>query len=301
MSVITPPSLRPGDTIGIFAPSSRASHENISRLQNLLEKRGYKVFVHPQTFLTRHQSAGSGMEKAAAFHDLIRSQDIKAIFCSNGGNRVGTMLEHLNFDTIARNPKIILGFSDVTALLHAVYAKTGIVTYHGPMARSFLSLSKKQIEQCFDLLEGRKTILEMPKAKILKAGTAKGPLLGGNLSVLCSLLGTPYQPNFKNAILFLEDIGEETSHIDRYFWQLRNTGILSQIKGLILGNFSELKDTGRTRYGFTLKTCLDDVTADLDIPVLMNAPFGHGKDLYTFPVGAKAKLVVTSTFASLDF
>ena len=285
-----PLPLLPGDTIGIMAPSSRANKDNVAKLQTLLEKRGYKVFIHPQTFLIDHQSAGSGMEKAAAFHDLIRRDDIKAIFFSNGGNRACTMLEHLNFDRIAKNPKIIMGYSDVTALLNAIQVKTGLITYHGPMARSFLSLPKKQVDQCFDLLSGKAKILEMPKAKILKAGTAKGKLIGGNLSVLCSLLGTPYQPDFKNAILFLEDIGEETSHIDRYLWQLRNSGALHQIKGLVLGSFSDMKDTGQTKYGFTLKDCVEAVTADLKIPVLMNAPFGHGKDLYTLPLGASAAL-----------
>lgn len=288
--MIIPPSLLPGDTIGIMAPSSRANPENIKKLKVLLEKRGYKVFVHPQTFIKRHQSAGTGMEKAAAFHDLMRRDDIKAIFFSNGGNRAGTMLEHLNFDRIAANPKIIMGYSDVTALLNAIHAKTGLITYHGPMARSFLSLQKKQIDQCFALLSGKKSALEMPKAKIIKSGKATGPLIGGNLSVLCSLLGTPYQPDFKNAILFLEDIGEETSHIDRYLWQLRNAGVLHQIKGLILGSFSDMKDTGQTKYGFALKDCVEAVTADLKIPVLMNAPFGHGKELYTLPVGLKSSL-----------
>ena len=286
---ITPPKLLPGDTIGIMAPSSRANKGNIEKLEALLVKRGYKVFIHPQTFLTHHQSAGTGMEKAAAFHDLLRRKDIKAIFFSNGGNRACTMLEHLNFDRIAANPKIIMGYSDITALLNAIHTKTGLVTYHGPMARSFLSLPKKQIDQCFDLLEGKAKTLDMPKAKILKSGTAKGHLIGGNLSVLCSLLGTPYQPDFKNAILFLEDIAEETSHIDRYLWQLRNAGALHQIKALILGSFTDLKDTGKTKYGFSLKDCIEAVT-DQKIPILMNAPFGHGKDLYTLPVGATAKL-----------
>ncbi len=288
--MITPSPLFPGDTIGIMAPSSRANEDNITKLQMLLEKRGYKVFVHPQSFLKLHQSAGTGMEKAAAFHDLIRRKDIKAIFCSNGGNRAGTMLEYLNFDLVKKNPKIVLGYSDITVLLNSIHFKTGIVTYHGPMARSFLSLPKKQIDQCFDMLEGRVKTLEMPKAKILKPGNAKGPLIGGNLSVLCSLLGTPYQPDFRNAILFLEDIAEETSHIDRYLCQLRNTGILHQINGLMLGSFTELKDTGRTKYGFTLKDCIETVTADLKIPVLLNAPFGHGKDLFTLPIGAKVSL-----------
>lgn len=288
--MIIPAPLLPGDTIGIMAPSSYGDKEPVLQAKAMLEKRGYKVFIHLQTWIKLNQSAGTGKQKAAAFHDLIKDKNIKAIFCARGGNRAGTMLEHLDFKLIAKNPKIVLGYSDITALLNAIYKKTGIIGYHGPMARAFNTLPKKQIEQCFDLLTDKAQSLEMPKAKIIKAGKASGTLIGGNLSVLCSLLGTPYQPDFKNAILFLEDIGEETSHIDRYLWQLRNAGALHQIKGLILGSFTDMKDTGRTKYGFTLENCVKGVTSDIKIPVLMNAPFGHGKELYTLPIGAKAAL-----------
>lgn len=291
MKSITPPPLLPGDTIGIMAPSSRIDKEPLLKAATLLEKRGYKVFIHPQTWTKLHQSAGTGKQKAAAFHDLIKRKDIKAIFCARGGNRSCTMLEHLDFKLIAKNPKIVLGYSDATILLNAIHQKTNVVTYHGPMPPlSFSILPKKQIDQCFDLLSGKKPALKMPKAKILKPGKATGNLIGGNLSLLCSLMGTPYQPDFKNAILFLEDVSEETSHIDRYLWQLRNSGVLHQIKALILGSFTDLKDTGKTKYGFTLKDCVEAVTADLKIPVLMNAPFGHGKELYTLPIGAKTSL-----------
>ena len=288
--MIIPPPLLPGDTIGIMAPSSCGDKEPVLQAKALLEKRGFQVFIHTQTWTKLNQSAGTGKQKAAAFHDLIKDKNIKAIFCARGGNRAGTMLEHLNFKLIEKNPKIVLGYSDITALLNAIYTKTGIIGYHGPMARAFNTLQKKQIDQCFSVLSGKAETLEMPKVKIIKAGKATGTLIGGNLAVLCSLLGTPYQPDFKNGILFLEDIGEEMSHIDRYLWQLRNAGALHQIKALVLGNFSDIKDTGRTKYGFSLEDCVRTVTEGLKIPILMNAPFGHGKELYTLPVGAKASL-----------
>ncbi len=290
MVPISPPSLLPGDTIGIMAPSSRVDREVLLKAQSLLEKRGFNVFIHPQTWERLNQSAGTGKEKASAFHDLIKRKDIKAIFCARGGNRACTMLEHLDFKLIAKNPKIILGYSDITTILNAVFVKTGIVGYHGPMSHGLTSLPKKQVDQCFDLLSGKKTKLEMPKAKVLKPGKASGKLIGGNLSLLISLMGTPYQPEFRNSILFLEDVSEETSRIDRNLWQLRNAGALHQIKALVLGSFTDTKDTGKVKYGFTLKDCVTAVTSDLKIPVLMNAPFGHGRDLYTFPVGARAEL-----------
>ncbi len=290
-----PPSLLPGDTIGIMAPSSRVDDkEPLLKAQAMLEKRGYKVFIHPQTYLKLNQSAGTGKQKSAAFHDLIKRKDIKAIFCAKGGNRAGTMLEHLDYKLIAKNPKIILGYSDSTVLLNAITNETGMVTYHGPMLRGLASLPKKQVDQCFDLLSGKKTEIKMSKARILKPGKATGRLIGGNFSAFMSLMGTPDQPDFENAILFLEDIFEETSRIDRNFQQLRNAGALHQIKGLVLGSFTQLLDTGKLKYGFTLKECVESVTKDLKIPVLMNAPFGHDKDLYTFPVGAKATLSGTS-------
>ena len=277
-----------------MAPSSRVDKDILENSVALLEKRGFIVFIHPQTFSKQHQSAGTGREKVDAFHDLIKGKQIKAIFCAKGGNRAGTMLEHLDFKLIAKNPKIVLGFSDITTLLNAIHAKTGIVGYHGPMLRSLTTLPKRQVDQCFDLLAGKKQTIEIPKAKILKPGKSTGHLIGGNLGALMGLIGTPYQPDFKNAILFLEDILEETSRIDRSLIQLRNAGVFHQIKGLILGSFSDLLDTGRMKYGFTLKDCISAATEGCKIPVLMNAPFGHGKDLFTMPVGQTVKLSTTT-------
>ena len=287
---VFPAPLNKGNIIGIMAPSSRVDKDILSQAERLIEKRGFQVYIHPQTYLKNHQSAGTPEQKAAAFHDLIAEKDISAIFCARGGNGAGMMLEHLDFKLIAKNPKIIMGYSDVTALLNAIYKKTGIVGFHGPMGHGLIKQPKKQIDQCFAMLSGEFAALDMPKVTILKRGKASGTLLGGNLSVLCSLLGTPYAPNFNGAILFIEDVGEEMSRIDRNLRHLRNAGIFKQLTGLIVGSFTDIQDKGKTPYGFSLKECILNATDGIDIPVLLNAPLGHGKDLYTLPVGAIARL-----------
>lgn len=287
---ITAPPLLPGDTIGFMAPSNRVDKDLIQSVAAMLKARGYDIFIHPQTWSKQHQSAGSGQEKADALHELVKRKDIKAVIFARGGNRAGTMLEHLDFKLIARYPKLYMGYSDVTVLLNAIQAKTGIVTYHGPMLRGLISLPKKQIEQCFSMLAGQPRPIEMPKVKLVHSGSASGRLMGGNLSLLCSLLGTAYEPDFKNAILFIEDVNEESSAIDRNLWHLRNAGILKGLKGIILGSFTDTKDTGKTKFGFKFEDSVREVTEGYDYPVFMNAPFGHGKDLYTFPIGKKVHL-----------
>lgn len=299
MDSIIPAPLLPGDTIGIMAPSSRVDKDVLFKAQAMLEKRGYKVFIHPQSFIKLNQSAGTGVKKAAAFHDLIKRKDIKAIFCARGGNRAHTMLENLDFKLIAKNPKILLGYSDVTVLLNAIYKQTGIIGYHGPMSHGLISLPKKQVNQCFDLLSDGKLDLAMPKATILKPGNAKGKLIGGNLSLLCSLLGTKFQPDFKDAILFIEDVSEETSRTDRNLQHLRAAGALSQLKALLVGSFTDMKDTGKVKYGFTLKDCVTAATNGYKYPVLMNCPFGHGRDLFTLPLGQDAMLTIKDETARL--
>ena len=286
-----PESLRKGDMIGIMAPSSRVDRPALRKAVRALEARGFKVYVHPQTYSVYGQSAGRPENKAAAFHDLIKNPDIKAIFAARGGNRAGSMLEHLDFRLIAENPKIIMGYSDITALLTAINKKTGLITFHGPMSHMLSrGTPKDQLDQCFNLLSGKKADMPLARAKIVKAGKAEGRLIGGNLSLVCSLMGTPWQPDFKNDILFLEDVGEELSRIDRMFLHLRNTGVLHRISGLVLGGFTEIKDTGKIPFGFTLAEIVQGVTWDIDLPVVMNAPFGHGRNLYTLPVGANASL-----------
>lgn len=300
MDIITPPPLLPGDMIGVMAPSSRISRASIEESEPFFRSRGYKVFIHPQTYLhadSTTQLAGTIGQKRDALHDLIKDETVKAVFFAAGGQRAIGLLNAIDYDLISANPKIFMGFSDNTSILNAITAKTGIVTYHGPTFKN--AVRNPQIDFNLRLLAGQENSILLAGAKILKEGSAQGRLSGGNLAIFSSLLQSDYI-NPEGCLLFLEDIGEEMTTIDRNFWHLRRSGILKKISGLILGQFTELKDSG-TPFGMSLEDIIQDHIRDLHIPVLTNAPFGHGGDLSAFPLGAAAKLVVTSDRATLDF
>lgn len=289
-----PPALQKGDLIGVMAPSSKTDPAVIDKAAAILKKMGFQVKIHPQTYLQDHQSAGSPQEKAAALHDLFADPDVKAIFAARGGNCAGEMLACLDYDLIKNNPKILIGFSDVTAILHAVIAKAGLTTYHGPVMTSIAKgMDEAQLRQCFNLLAGLDNNLPLYGARALQEGKAAGKMIGGNLSLITSLVGTPYLPDMNGAILFIEDCDDEISRFSRMLTQLRNAGIFDQISGLIVGDFINTLDTGPNYFGFTLEDIVRRATTDYDFPVLMNAPFGHGGDLVTYPVGAKATLNAT--------
>lgn len=289
MDLIHPPALNKGDTIGIIAPSSHIEPDVLDMGVSALRDYGLKVFVHPQTLARDQQSAGTAVEKAAALHQVFLDPEIKAIIGAGGGNRAAHLLEHIDFDLIRANPKIYMGFSDSTALLSAIAHKSGLTTFHGPMIKSLSKTLPPCLDFTFSLLSGKTPDYPLQRAETLQAGKAQGRLYGGTLSVLCSLIGTPYMPDLTGAILFLEDINEELSRIDRMLWQLRQAVPFSQLSGLIFGEFINPLDTGRP-YGFTLTDIVKEHISGLEIPVVMNAPFGHGNLMYTLPVGHKAQL-----------
>lgn len=282
-----PSPLRPGDTIGVMAPSSYVEKKDIEKSKALLEKKGYKVFIHPQTYERENQSAGTHLQKTLALQGLWQRADITAIWAAGGGNRAMHLLDSINFEAMKRKPKILIGFSDVTALLNAVTVNTGIPTVHGPVFKNLAGY--KQLDHLLDLLAGKKISYPWNKIKVLSPGKAEGPLIGGNLSIFQYLPKTLPGEFWKDSLLFLEDCGEELSRIDRMLLHLRRTNILKEVSGIIMGQFTDSKDTGRP-FGFTLEDIIREHTESLGVPVIMNAPFGHGKDLYAFPVGVKAAL-----------
>ncbi len=280
-----------------MAPSSRIDREELQAAVKKIEALGYKIYIHPQTYAEYGQSAGTAQEKADALHELYKNPEIKAIVAAGGGNRAGWLLEKLDFDLIRKHPKILMGYSDVTALLSAITKKAGQITFHGPVAVRFGKPfgDEAQLKQCFNLLQG-KADADMPLsgANVLAKGEASGHLVGGNLSLICSLMGTPYEPDFTGAILFLEDCGDELSHTDRMFSQLRNAGVFDKISGLVLGGFTAPKDTGRRPFGLSLTDIVNEAIAGKNIPAaITDAPFGHDKDLYTLPLGHWATLRTT--------
>lgn len=289
------PTIRPGDTIGVMAPSNRVEQIKIDAAKKILEGMGYKVKIHPQTYLSHHSSAGTAQDKANALHDLWADPDVKAIVAARGGNEAGEMLPLLDYARLAQTPKIIMGFSDVTTLINAVYKETGIVTFHGPVMNSIQNMDQGQLTQCFRLLSGHDKNISLNGSQIEKSGSCEGVLLGGNLSVISSLLGTPYAPDFQEAVLFLEDIGDELSRINRFFLQLKLAGIFNKINGLIIGDFSHMTDIGSTLFDRSVHDMIRHHTAGTSFPQIFDAPFGHENHLVTFPVGAKVKLEALTT------
>lgn len=287
MTLLIPPPLKKGDTIGVFAPSSYVERTDIESAAKIIEAQGYKVFIHPQTYERHNQSAGNHLQKSLAFQGLWQRPDISALWAAGGGNRALHLLDTINFERLKSKPKHLIGFSDVTALLNAVYANTGIQTIHGPV---FKNLTKyKELPLLLSLLEGKEFSLSLINDNIHFDGKSSGRLIGGNLSIFHYLPNT-LPDNFSNdCILFLEDCNEEFSKIDRMFLHLKRTGFLSKVRGLLLGQFSNLTDSGRP-FGFTFEDIINEYTEDLGIPVLKNLPFGHGADLYPLPVGKMVEI-----------
>lgn len=279
---ILPPPLLPGDTIGVMAPSSYVEKNDIEAAKSRLETLGYKVFIHPQTYERHNQSAGNVLQKTLAFQGLWQREDINTIWSAGGGNRAGQLLESINFEKLKAKPKNLIGFSDITTLLNAVHTHTNIVTWHGPV---FKQLGKhKDLEQSLRILSGKEKTCNLDPAETLQGGIGKGKLIGGCLSIFQTLIGTKHMPDCEGAILFLEDVSDQLSRFDRMFTHLRNAGIHKQISGLIIGEFLDLQE-GRRPFGFSMHEIIMEFAEGLPIPILFNAPIGHGENLLTMPVG----------------
>lgn len=277
--------------VAVIAPSSYSDSESLDQGVSLLEDRGLEVFVHPQARLRWNQSAGTHEQKIQALHEVFSDSSIDAVFSACGGNRATHILDRIDYDVIRAHPKPIVGFSDITALLNAFVEKAGVQGIHGPMLNTLASGKHLgQLDFLLGLLAG--DALEYPTAAmtVLRSGQARGPLLGGCLSVFLPILGTPCAPSLDGAILFLEDAGTEVSQLDRALLSLRRMGVLGRISGLLLGSFSRSEDTGIKPFGFSLEEIVLEHTEGLDIPVVINGPFGHGPENYALLVGGTADL-----------
>lgn len=290
IQAISPRPLKKGDCIGVFAPSSYVEKDDIEKSKSLIESFGYKVFVHPQTYERLNQSAGNNLQKALAFQGLWQRKDIHAIWAAGGGNRCLSLIDSINFNKLKEFPKPLVGFSDVTALLNAVYAHTGIRTFHGPVFKNLHKTHKEDLRILLNFLGGvNDTTLPLTSDNVLREGTACGKLIGGNLSVFQYLPETLPKNFYHDAILFLEDCNEEISKIDRMLLHLKRTGVFSKINGLAIGNISLANESGRP-FGFTLENIIQEHLDGCEIPILIDLPFGHEKRLYPLPIGAQAEI-----------
>jgi len=220
---------------------------------------------------------------------------VKAIFCARGGYGTLRLLDKIDYDLISRNPKVIVGYSDITALLLAIYKKTGLVTFHGPVVKEFKKNENQNLRLFLDLFSTQDSVrLDLQEGEALIPGKASGILLGGNLSLISHLIGTPFMPHFKETILFVEERGEALYRIDRMMTHLRLSGMLDQIEGLIIGRFIECGDIS------DIHNLIMDMVSDLNIPMVSGLPVGHEALNVTLPLGLKATLDTEKMMISID-
>jgi muramoyltetrapeptide carboxypeptidase len=283
--VIKPQALRPGDTIAIAAPASPFDQKAFEAGIAVLKSMGYQVKIPESIFRAQGYLAGSDAERAELLMNLFADESVKAIVCARGGFGSMKLLPLLDFEAILANSKILLGFSDITTLLVAIYQQCGIVTFHGPLVTSLGKGSEKTVSALMDAISSYKPLVLTPsKSVVLNAGQASGPVIGGNLATLTHLIGTSYEPAFERHLLFLEDRGEAPYRIDRMLSQLHLSGRLDGVAGVILGTFEEcgsLED---------VYAIVKEVFRHTGIPVLAGFELGHGTENITVPMGLHADL-----------
>ena len=285
---IKPKRLAAGAKVGIVNPSYWLEPERMQRAVAVFEELGYEVALGESTKLRDNQCAGSPAERAADIMAMFKDPTIDAIICARGGYGGNRVLPLLDYDIIRKNPKIFIGYSDITGYLSSFAQKSGLITFHGPMLTTYGTKTiQYNLDTFHQVLSGQDDIriksTTACKARSLKPGMASGPLWGGNLTLLIERLGTKDQIDTSGSILFLEDIDEKLYAFDRMMLHLKSSGSLDQIKGLVIGEMLEMGDS-KTPFGKTTDEIVLDVCGDLDIPIISNFPCGHGDYQATLPV-----------------
>jgi muramoyltetrapeptide carboxypeptidase len=282
---LVPPRLRLGDTIGITAPASPFDREPFYLGIGLLETAGFKVLVPKNLFLKNGYLAGTDSQRAELFMDMFTDPAVNAVLCARGGYGSMRILPLIDYGCIREKPKIVVGFSDVTALLAALYGRCGLVTFHGPVVAGLPGVDAQSLAALLSAIAGPAAVdISAPHGETVCPGSGTGPVLAGNLTTLCHLIGTPYMPTTQGHLLLLEDRGEAPYRVDRMLSQLRLAGYLETIAGLAFGSFDDCGQPDE------LSKIVADHFTDNRFPVLTGLDVGHGKRNLTIPIGITATL-----------
>lgn len=298
MTIVRPPRLKAGDLIGLVAPASTpASRERVQLGVRYLERLGYRVVVGKSAFETYGYLAGTDEQRADDLNAMFRSKEVKAIIAIRGGYGTPRLLGKIDYTAIRRNPKIIVGYSDLTALQLAIFRKTRLVTFSGPMLAVEMgnAIDPYTEEHFWRMITSTKKIgvLQNPQDEpvaILREGTGGGILLGGNFALVMSLMGTPYMPSLRNSTLILEDVDEAPHRIDRMFAQLMHAGILKNISALLLGKFTDCNPADPQKPFLTPNQIFREVAERVKVPVVANIQYGHIEKKLTIPFGLNARI-----------
>lgn len=310
---IKPHRLKQGDTLGLIAPGSYISPDELKDSVDNLEKLGFKVLYDERILSKTGYLAGYDKSRALEVNSMFANKKVKGIICARGGYGCARILPMLDYDVIKSNPKVLIGYSDITALLMGIYAETGLITFHGLVGIS--SFNEFSVTYFNDVLINpkQKVVLRSERGEDQKdnngittivSGKGVGELIGGNLSVLNSLIGTKYDFNGEGKIIFLEEIGEEPYRIDRMLTQLIQSGKFDKAAGIALGVFKDCEPKEKDpsfSSSFSLMEVLFDRLSSLNIPAIYGLSFGHIKNKFTLPVGIKAELdTINQTLTLLE-
>ena len=289
-----PKSLQPGDNIALTAPAGSIWNKwHIEKVEKILHDKGFHTIKGETLYLQEGYLAGKDEIRAKEFMQFIADKSVNGIVTMRGGWGCQRILDQLDYSVITANPKVIMGFSDITSLINAIYTKTGIVTYHGPCGySSWGDFTLDEVTRA--VVDGKPFKMSNPldyreDLKTWVSGKAEGELIGGNLTVLVAMIGTAYEPKWSGKILFLEEIGEEPYRVDRMLWQLKQRGTFDRIKGLVLGSFKDCEPEEPEK-SFTLSQVFEQHFAGLKIPVYQGAAIGHIAPKFTLPIGVRAEI-----------
>jgi muramoyltetrapeptide carboxypeptidase len=288
--VILPPKLNRGDLVALMAPAGAIFNDDTAvKATAALEAMGFRVKVGETATKRYGYLAGDDQFRASEFTKFLTDKEVKAIIALRGGWGCARMLPYIDLTLVIDNAKVICGFSDITTLLVGITKQTGLVTFHGPVGNS--TWEGMTTEHFLDVVQARRTPLTLknPEAKMIRGGFATGRLYGGNLSIICSLIGTAYIPDFTNSILFLEETEEEPYRVDRLLTQLSMAGILDKLSGVVFGTCAKCEAEEPDK-SFTLDEVLDFHFKNRRYPVIKGFAIGHIKDKFTLPVGMPAEL-----------
>jgi len=295
MKIIKAKALKSKDKIAIVAPASPFSRDRFDKGLELLDNMGFKPVYDDSIFSTENYLAGTDTRRLAELMRYIEDPDIKAIMAVRGGYGSMRLFSELNFRKIAQNPKIWMGFSDISALNAAIYCKTGLITIHGPQLVSLPDASNEVRTHWLNLVCDKTKTGEIfsGKSETLVEGFAEGRIITINLAMLCSLLATPYLPDLTGHILAIEDVGEWPYRLDRMLTQLELAGIFKKINGLVLGQFT-FPENAPQNSPQQLRQRIEELASKHQLPTIANCPFGHIDDNYALASGVKVTLDATS-------
>jgi len=307
MKAIKPKKLQKGDLIGIVSPAS--SVDDPSRLESgvrYIEKMGYNVIVGKNVGKFNGYLAGTDQERLDDLHSMFSNKKVRAVFCLRGGYGAARLLDKVDYKLIKNNPKIFAGYSDISALHLAMFFKTGLVTFAGPMVGVdfYDEVSPFTEEMFWSLITSTRKYGKIGNPDdenilSLNPGTANGRIVGGNLSVISGLIGTEYFPDLNDKILLIEEMGEMPYKIDRMFNQMRLAGLFKGIKGVIIGSFRDCNEPDPNKRTLTLGEVITDYLSPLKKPVVYNFRHGHLKDNITVPIGINIKINASRKFVEI--